>query len=111
MMQNNIFKILIGLSVLVCSVSFLILVSCNGFAGSGSDSLSKDPSSMIQGLSDGGGNYRMTYQVGQVPDGSWFWHVWVYNIHSGAYKAFYWSVAEQKCLENFSDSTPLPNLP
>ncbi len=99
-----------GLSALVCSVAFLILVSCNGFAGSGSDSLN-DPSELMQTVNDVSGLYRMEYQAGQVPDGSWFWHVWVYNTKSGAYKAFYWNVAEQKWTENFASSIPLPNLP
>lgn len=110
-MANNVFKILMGLSVLVASVAFLILVSCNGFAGDESKGLNqKDP--LAQALADGeGGNYRMIYETGSSADGSWHWHVFVYNIHTGAYKAYYWDIQAQGWTENFSESAALPKLP
>lgn len=117
-MTQSIYKLMIGASVLITSVAFLILVSCNGFADNTNapdpteDSTQASMPAPVPGMENGGGgNYRMAFQTGTSNNGTWYWQVWVYNIHNGNYKAYYWSPQDQKWLENFDGSTKLPSLP
>lgn len=103
--SNGIFKVMAGSALLVFSIAALIFVSRSANAGN----VSTNP---YMPAEDGmGGKYTLQYVANHESDGTFYWHMCVFNRTTGAFKVFYWDREEQVWGSLFPEGSTFPSLP
>jgi len=103
--SNGIFKVMAGTALLVFSIAALIFVSRPANAGNSS-------SNPFMPAEEGmGGKYTLQYLTGQNGDGSFYWHMSLFNRTTGAFLVYYWDRDNQKWELMFPEGSTFPALP
>lgn len=82
---DSIFKIMMGLSILILSVSLLVFATKSSYAN--------DTSGIPYMPAEGGAasKYTLQYNSGVDGTGNFYWQMVLFNRESGAYRAYQWS--------------------
>jgi hypothetical protein len=83
---DSIFKIMMGLSILILSVSLLVFATKSSYANENSSTTSFMPSEV--GATP---KYTLQYNSGVDGNGNFYWQMVLFNPESGAYRAYQWS--------------------
>ncbi|MBK6951263.1 MAG: hypothetical protein IPH24_04245 [Crocinitomicaceae bacterium] len=82
---DSIFKIMMGLSILILSVSLLVFATKSSYANDNSATTPYMPA-------EGGAasKYTLQYNSGVDGNGNFYWQMVLFNRESGAYRAYQW---------------------
>jgi hypothetical protein len=83
---DSIFKIMMGLSVLILSVSLLVFATKSSYANDDNRATSFMPA---EGVSSS--KYTLQYNSGVDGNGNFYWQMVLFNAESGAYRAYTWA--------------------
>ncbi len=103
--SNGIFKVMAGTALLIFSIAALIFVSRPATAGN----VGTNPYLPVEDVM--GGQYTLQYAAGHESDGTFYWHMSVFNRSTGAFKVFYWDREEQIWGSLFPEGSTFPSLP
>jgi hypothetical protein len=83
---DSIFKIMMGLSILILSVSVLVFATKTSYANDASTQ------SIPYMPAEGGAasKYTLQYNSGVDGNGNFYWQMVLFNRESGAYRAYQW---------------------
>jgi hypothetical protein len=83
---DSIFKIMLGLSILILSVSLLVFATKTSYANDATTkSIPYMPAETV------GGKYTLQYNSGVDGNGNFYWQMVLFNPESGAYRAYQWA--------------------
>lgn len=105
-LTNQLFKITVGISILLFSISALIISS--NYA-SAENQIHSPSMFMSEDGASGGGKYSLQYELFQDQAGNISWHMIIFNKSNGAYKSYSWENGGWADL--FPNQKPFPSLP
>ncbi len=69
------------------------------------------PGMLNKPMSAGSGKYQFIYNVGYDSNNNFYWQMIIGNSETGGYKAYRWSVDDQKWMKMFDECVAFPELP